>query len=206
MRNWRRFWGLLAGLAAVATLLLLWLDWSLRPLVREYAINRANIAASEALAAAVGSVLGDTAAYNNLTVVQRDEEGAVLSVQADAAEINRMSADVLTAVGNVLAKKELSTVQFPLFNATGRVLLMGRGPKITAILQQNGAAGVQVQSSFSEAGINQTLHRLELIVTFRAVVMAVGLHEPIETTGTFLVTETVIVGTVPDRYADISGK
>jgi len=57
----------------------------------------------------------------------------------------------------------------------------------------------------SDAGINQTVHRLELDVTFRAVLLVAGMSEPIETNGNFLVTETVIVGTVPDRYVDFSG-
>ena len=178
----------------------------MRPLVREYAVNRANTVASEALARAVESVLCQADTYGETAVVQRDESGAVMSVQANAAAINRLGADVVTTVGEILAQEEYSTLTFPLLNATGRVLLMGHGPRVTVNLQQNGVATVQVQSRFSEAGINQTVHRVELTVSFRAVVMAAGLHEPIETSETFLVTETVIVGTVPDRYADISGK
>ena len=206
MRKRHRFLAFLALFATISAVGMLWLDVSMRPLIREYAANRANTVASEALAAAVESVLMRADAYGETAIVQRDENGSVLSLQANTAAINRLSADVVTAVGETLAKEEYAEWQLPLLNATGRVFLMGRGPKFTVKMQQNGAATVQINSCFSEAGINQTVHRLELIVSFRAAVMAAGLQEPIETTGTFLVTETVIVGTVPDRYVDISGK
>lgn len=177
----------------------------MRPLVREYAVNRAQTVAGEALATAVESVLCAADAYGAMSEVCRDTNGAVLSVQANTAAINRLSADVVTAVREALLQEEYSALRLPVLNATGRTFLLGRGPKITIRLQQSGAATVHIRSTFSEAGINQTLHRLELTVTFRATVMAAGLCEPIETTGTFLVTETVIVGTVPDRYVDIAG-
>ncbi len=206
MRKRRRILAWFGLISVIAASVLLWLDVAMRPLVREYAVNRANTAASEAMAAAVEEVLCKAETYGETAVVRRDENGAVLSVQANTAAINRLSADVVTSVGKTLLKEEFSTLRLPVLNATGRTFLMGRGPKITIRLQQSGTATVRIGSRFSEAGINQTVHRLELTVTFRAVVMAAGLHEPIETTGTFLVTETVIVGTVPDRYVDISGK
>ncbi len=206
MKKRHRFLAFFAIFWVVAAGVLLWLDQAMRPLVREYAVNRARTVASEALAAAMESVLCNADVYGETTEICRDENGAVLSVQANTTAINRLSADVVEAVGKTLLEEEFSALRLPVLNATGRTFLMGRGPKTTIKLQQNGAATVQINSRFSEAGINQTVHRLELTVTFRAAVMAVGLHEPIETTGTFLVTETVIVGTVPDRYVDISGK
>lgn len=203
MKKRRRFLVAFALFGAALAVAVLWLDVSLRPLVREYAVNRANTVASEALAAAVESVLCEAYTYGETVLVQRDENGAVLSVQANTAAINRLSADVITAVGKTLSKKEYSEMRLPVLNATGRVFLMGRGPDVTVKLQQSGTATVQINSRFSEAGINQTVHRLEVTVTFRAVVMAAGMCEPMEQTGTFLVTETVIVGTVPDRYVDM---
>jgi len=204
MRKRRRVRWVLCIVLAVIVGTSLALDYAMRPLVREYAVNRARTVASEAMATAVEEVLSTTA-HGDLTVVSRDADGAVLSIETDTAEVNRLSAQVVTALGAVLLREEYSALTVPLLNATGRVFLMGRGPKITMKLLQNGAATVRVVSAFSDAGINQTVHRLELDVTFRAVLLVAGMSEPIETNGNFLVTETVIVGTVPDRYVDFSG-
>lgn len=205
MRKRRRFFGTLGVIVAVIAATSLALDCAMRPLVREYAVNRARTVASEAMATAVEEVLESEGACGGFTVVSRDANGAVLSIETDTAAVNRLSARVVTALGTVLLRDEYAELKVPLLNATGRVFLMGRGPKVTMKLQQNGAATVRVVSAFSEAGINQTVHRLEIDVTFRAVLLVAGMCEPIETRSNFLVTETVIVGTVPDRYVDFSG-
>ncbi len=200
----RRRWWCLAIVTAFAVLF--WsLDSAMRQPVQEYAVNRAQTVAGEAMAAAVEEALQPTGAAADVLYVVRNSEGAILSIETDTAAVGRLSAKVVTALSEVLQREEFSTVRIPVLNALGRVFLMGRGPKIKVCLQQNGAATVRVNSRFSEAGINQTLHRLELTVTFRAVVLAAGMCEPIETTADFLVGETVIVGTVPDRYVNFSG-
>ncbi len=205
MRKRRRLCWTLGAVVAVIAVTSLVLDCAMRPLVQEYAVNRARTVASEAMATAVEEVLNTTEEHGDLTVVSRDADGAVLSIETDTAAVNRLSARVVTALGTVLLRDEYSELKVPILNATGRVFLMGRGPKITMKLQQNGAATVRVVSAFSDAGINQTVHRLELDITFRAVLLVAGMCEPIETCSNFLVTETVIVGTVPDRYVDFSG-
>lgn len=197
-------WRLLAFLAAVVVLAAA-LDMRLRPLLREYAVNRAQTLAGEALATAVNAVLeGESYSYDQLVTVVRNDSGAVLSAEANAAAINRLSAAVISSLNDTLASDDHTVLRLPLFNATGSAFLIGRGPKITLRLQQNGAATTALDSTFSEAGINQTQHRLELTVRFRAVVLAAGMSEPIETVGTFLVAETIIVGTVPEVVANIT--
>lgn len=197
-------WRLVAFLAA-AVVLAAALDMRLRPLFREYAVNCAQTLAGEVLATAVNAVLeGEGYSYDQLVSITRSESGAVLSAEANAAAINRLSAAVISSLNDTLKNDDHAAVKLPLLNATGSAFLIGRGPKITLRLQQNGAATTSLNSIFCDAGINQTQHRLELTVHFRAVVLAAGMSEPIETVGTFLVAETIIVGTVPDVVANIT--
>lgn len=200
----RRWWFLALTLLLAAALVLTALDMRMRPLVREYSVNRAQVLASEAMTRAVNTVLaGGGYQYDTLIAVSRDENGAVQSVETDAAAVNRLSTAVVSSLSETLAQEDFSTLRLPLMNATGSAFWMGRGPKITMRIQQSGAAAAQMTSTFSAAGINQTVHRLELTLTFRAVVLVAGMSEPIETSGTFLVAETVIVGAVPDVFANI---
>lgn len=205
MRKRYRIRWALCIVSAVAVAASLLFDYAMRSLVQEYAVNRARVVAGEGMSTAVKEVLDTAGTYGNFTSVFRDADGAVLSIETNMAAVNRLSADVVAALDDVLLREEYSELKVPLLNATGRVLLMGRGPRVTMKLQQNGAATVRVVGGFSEAGINQTVHRVDLEVTFRAVLLVAGMCEPIETSGNFLVTETVVVGTVPDRYVDISG-
>lgn len=179
-----------------------WGNYRLKPLVWEYAVNRAETTAGLAVTCAVQRVL-DTGAYtyDRLMRVERDDAGAILSVEADSAAVNALSAQIVQTLCDVMNEDAFCTLEIPLFNALGNVWLMGRGPRVSLYLQQSGAATVQMDGSFSGAGINQSLHRLELTVTFRSVLMAAGLSEPVETVATYLVAETLVVGTVPDTYA-----
>lgn len=202
VRRW--LWRAAAFLFAAA-LLLTAADRRLRPVVREYAANQARVLMGEAMTAAVNAALAEGAyGYDELTQVTRSESGAVLSIEANAAAVNRLTADVVTALNRTLAQKEYSTLKLPLLNATGSVFLMGRGPTVTVRVHQSSAATVRLSSEFASAGINQTSHRLELSLSFRATVLAAGASEPIEIESNFLVAETVIVGAVPDVFANVS--
>ena len=55
-------------------------------------------------------------------------------------------------------------------------------------------------SSFSEAGVNQTLHRIELELTVPMTLLLPGGPVETESVTRLCVAETVIVGRVPDAY------
>lgn len=194
-----------AALVLAMLLLVVAADRRLRPAVQEYAVNQARQRVSEAMAAAVQAVLRDGAYdYAALTTVARGADGAVLSVETDAMAVNSLTAQVGEALNRSMRQSAYSTLKIPLLNATGSVFLMGRGPRVTVKIQQSGAATVNLNSSFFSAGINQTAHRLELTLSFYAVVLAAGAREPIAIESRFLVAETVIVGAVPEVFANIT--
>lgn len=204
MRNRARWikWGRLGLLLLLLGLIaLVALELALRPLVRDYAVNRSRLFADEVMARAVNRVLAGEEDLSGLMTVTRDETGALLSAQADAAAVNRICAAVVLELGELLQQTPYDQFTFPLGSVTGSPLLLERGPGVTVRLRPNGAVSAHMNSTFSAAGINQTLHRLELTLTFRVSVLAPGISEPIEVTGNFLIAETVIVGRVPDVYA-----
>lgn len=180
------------------------LDRHMRPIVREYAVNQAKILSGEAMTAAVNEVLCQEAySYGDLVAVRRNDAGEVLSVETETVAVNSLCNAIITSINERLTKEPYSCLKIPLANATGSMFTMGRGPAVTMRILQSSAATTNVNSVFSDAGINQTLHRLELTVSYRSNVLVYGMTEPIETTGTFLITETVIVGGVPNTYANI---
>ena len=63
-----------------------------------------------------------------------------------------------------------------------------------------GTADARFSSSFSEAGVNQTLHRIELELTVPMTLLLPGGPVETESVTRLCVAETVIVGRVPDAY------
>ena len=198
----RRLRRRLLALLAVFVLLIVVLDIRLRPLIREYAVAQAQVRLSEAMCDAVETALGQ--ADEPLMTVVRDEAGAVLSAETDAAAVNRLNAAIGTGLNDLLSERDRALLKLPIGSILGGSFLMGRGPAVTVRIDRCGAVTSELNSVFEAAGINQTVHRVELTLTVRATVLAAGMSDPIETSGTFLVSETVIVGGVPDTYAQIT--
>ena len=60
-------------------------------------------------------------------------------------------------------------------------------------------------SDFSQAGINQTLHRLNMQVSIDVAVLVLGQASSFTVTSEVVVAETVIVGEVPDTFLQTGG-
>ncbi len=187
----------ISGMLLVCVLL----DWRLRPLVEQYSQTQAKLAASLAADRAVMQAL---AADTALTVnIQRDSAGNIQSVETDMAVVNRLKAAVTDAVTAEMAQKELN-LTIPLGTLLGSDLFTGRGPRIPVKVLCNATVITALEGTFESAGINQTNHQLWLTADVTVVCVISGFRQLTVTSETrYLVAETVLVGKVPDTYADL---
>ena len=136
-------------------------DGRLQSIVRAYGQSQAERLASLAVDQAVTQVLASGEyAYNDLVVVTTDQEGNIVSLEADIVEVNRLKAAVSTAILEKLAQREKQDVRVPLGDLIGGDYFTGRGPRLTFRLSMTGTALTNLTSSFTSAGINQTRHCL----------------------------------------------
>jgi sporulation protein YunB len=136
--------------------------------------------------------------YRQLVTVSRDADGVVTAIETDTA-----AAAILSAAFNAALKKTLPDrceIAFPIGNLSGSDFLNGRGQTVRFRAVLSSAAVVGVDGSFTSVGINQTLHRLFLSVKARIAVLLPGRDLVQEYAFSCPLTETVIVGRVPDVY------
>jgi hypothetical protein len=74
---------------------------------------------------------------------------------------------------------------------------------VTVRIMPLGSVQTRLYQQFTEAGINQTLHRIMLEVDFQVATVFPGYVVATDTTSSYPVAETVIVGKVPDAYLQI---
>ena len=67
-------------------------------------------------------------------------------------------------------------------------------------MQSTGSCTATFSNDFSDAGINQTTHRILLNVDVSVSILLPGFRTGTKVSNTFSVAETVIVGAVPDSY------
>jgi len=85
----------------------------------------------------------------------------------------------------------------------GSRYFMGLGPRIPLRLSPGGSLKSEVISTFDEATINQTRHRLLLNLTAQVYCIAPFLNCSAEVSNEFSLAETLIVGEVPENYTEI---
>lgn len=136
--------------------------------------------------------------YSVFTTIERSQTGEITALTTDMTALNQMrntiTEQVLTAVDGV----DISVIEVPLGSLFSMELLWAKGPTIKARSMTVGTVSAEFESNFSQAGINQTLHRIYLHVTVPITLLLAGDTVETEITTKLCVSETVIVGTVPN--------
>ena len=161
----------------------------------EYAINECE---DNALME-IGSLMEDEVyahpeRYTSLVQLDYDSERHVTALRTDVVAIGRIKSRLVNGLYDRLDEFEQTVIEVPLGSVLAPRFFSGRGPSL-----HFGLAGL----TNSAAGINQTRHciLIEFHAGFRILTPFGG--EDREIVSTFPVTDTVIVGTVPERYAYI---
>lgn len=176
-----------------------------RSLVTELAVSSARDEVVLAVNTIVKEVMAeDRYRYTPLVALERDESGSIAAIQTNVAEVNSLAAEVL-ALAMERTAEEVLTVGVPVGNLMGSTLLLGKGPSIPAEVVMLSSSTAGFRSELAAAGINQTRHQILLELT-----VDISLMMPWRTVGTqvqteILVSDTVIVGAVPESYLNWQG-
>ena len=114
--------------------------------------------------------------------------------------INEIIGKITNNIQNKLDQNSMISVKLNFGSISGISALSVISPQFKIALERAGNIETEIKSEFTSVGINQTLHRIYLNLT-----CTVDILTPFESIGKsitsqVLLTETVIVGTVPDTY------
>ena len=171
-----------------------------RSLVTELAVATARDAVVTAINAIVKDIMTD-GDFDPATLVtlEKDALGNAAAITTNVAAMNLLSAELLERAVASTAENVI-TVKIPVGNLFGSILLLNRGPSVPVSITMLSSSVAGFRSEMSAAGINQTRHQILLDV--RADVSLLMPWRAIGTTvdTEILVSETVIVGEVPESY------
>ncbi len=196
-----------AGIVLILLGLLLFafsLFHNLGPLVRDMAVARSRNAAAAAVQAAVSARM-EAGDLESLVKLEKGEDGVVTAAVTDMRRLNALQAGLTSDVIARLTDPAVSDLGIPLGNLMHGPFFSGLGPKIPIRILSVSETEVLLRSSFSDAGINQTLHRLllELSAELRVLIPAGTVTTRVYTDVTLA--ETLIVGRVPESYMYFEG-
>ena len=187
---------------SIVLIILISLDLRLRPIIKSIMADKAKSVAVSAIDHAVNQELGtQNFKYSDVVQIERANEGKLLGITTNVQKINCLKSSLSKAISNELNKEELKKIKIPLGTILGTELLSGSGPILNVKLFVTGNVVTDFESELSEAGINQTKHRINLQTEVNVAAIIPGY--PVETNvkTNLTVAETVIVGEVPKVYA-----
>lgn len=161
---------------------------------------RAKSISTRAMNSAIADVVMNSIIYDDLINIVTDDMGNISMIQANSVEINNLSKSLAQATENKIEQYGQKGVDVALGSFTGVPFFVGLGPKVTLRATPIGAVTCNFVSKFENAGINQTIHRIYVDITANVGVVLPLLTKKFTTKQQVLVSESIIVGSVPEVY------
>ncbi len=181
----------------------LYIDREITPTVQAIGDLKAQELTTRAVNQAVSFILEQGIEYKDLVSIKEDREGNITMMQANTMSMNKIASDVALTIQEHLKQIRTNSDRIPLGNALGSQLLAQYGPKIKLTVTPLGMVDVNFGTEFEQSGINQTRHRIFLIVTTDVRVIVPFSTNNIKVTTYVPLAETVIVGRVPMNYFQV---
>lgn len=143
--------------------------------------------------------------YDRIVYFEKDLDGRITALKTNMSEINRLKTDILNIINDEILALDTSDIGIPIGSFVLPEFLSGKGPVIPVHILSIRNSDASFYSDFSQAGINQVLHRLNMLVSVDVAVLVLGRTDTFTVNSEVVVAETVIVGDVPDTFLQTGG-
>lgn len=181
------------------------LSANMRPAMTALAIARIRSVAARAMNDAILESMGDETNYARLIQVHESSE-RVYMLQANTHKMNILAADCAEAAQERIAQMGDQGISIPIGTITGISFLAGKGPSVNVTFSPAGSVQSEFHSEFVSSGINQTLYRVNLLLTASVRLVMPGVSETISVRAEAAIAESIIVGDVPEVYTNVASE
>jgi sporulation protein YunB len=165
---------------------------------REYVMRAINDSVKQ-------EVDGGRLRYDEMVSLVRDGDGAVSALVTDMVKLNLIQANISNRIALNVVNLINNNMSIHLGDIANSVFFSGRGPAIPVRVQAVSDVSTRVVNSFTDSGINQTHHKIALEVSVTVEILIPGGNTSAEVVTEVAVAETIIVGKVPNFYANGGG-
>lgn len=143
--------------------------------------------------------------YDRIVYFEKDLDGRITALKTNMSEVNRLKTNTLNLINDEILALEQSELGIPLGNLFFPEVFSGQGFAIPVQIIAIRNSDAYFTSDFTQAGINQTLHKLNMCVLVDVSVLVLGETSSFTVTSEVVVAETIIVGDVPDTFLQTGG-
>ncbi|WP_053957609.1 sporulation protein YunB [Inediibacterium massiliense] len=176
------------------------IDTKIKPAFLAIAEVKAREIATRAINESINSKISEEIKYQDLISIRTDNEGNVTMMQANTIMMNKIASEVALTVQDNIRQIKTSNVSVPLGTVFGSQILAKYGPRININVTPIGMVNVNFKTEFEHSGINQTRHKIYLVVKTQVRIIVPFSSKAAMVQTSVPVAETVIVGKVPENY------
>ncbi len=172
-------------------------------LAKTQIINSTSDLINDAVAEQISS---GNIAYDRIVYFEKDLNGRITALKTNIGEVNRLKTDTLNIINDEILATDHTELGIPMGSFLLPEFLSGKGPQIPVQIMSIRNSDAYFDSNFTHAGINQTLHQLNMSVLVDVSVLVLGRTLIFTVETEVVVAETIIVGDVPDTFFQTGGK
>ncbi len=178
----------------------LYLRYLVTPIIVANTETQISNFATKSINFAIADTMNQNVSYGDLIKIIRDEGNNVSFIEANSVRINLLSKTMSKVVMSNFLELSKNPISIPLGSFSGVSIFAGFGPKVTYDINPFGEVFCYFTSKFDTAGINQTYHKLYLIITLKVNVVLPVKKVVVDSASEVLLCETLIVGKIPEVY------
>ena len=144
--------------------------------------------------------------YDRIVYFEKDLDGRITALKTNMSEVNRLKTDILNLINDEILALDTMDIGIPLGSLFLPQFFSGKGPHSPVHILSIRNSDATFSSNFSQAGINQTLHQLTMVVSIDVAMLVLGKTSGFTITSEVVVAETVIVGQVPQTFLQTGGE
>lgn len=143
--------------------------------------------------------------YDRIVYFEKDLNGRITALKTNMSEVNRLKTDILDLINDDILALDTSDIGIPIGSLIVPEVFSGKGFQIPVKVHSISNSDASFHSSFSQAGINQTLQQLTMEVVVDVTILVLGRTNSFTVSSNVVVAETVIVGQVPNTFFQTGG-
>lgn len=199
IRKKRKFRKFLIIFFAFAILIVVLFEIYIKPFQDKLMENRAKVLVEARISKIADDVIkSHEYDYDKLLIKTESKNNIVTSLSVNTQAVNKLQNEFSNIFQNKMDDLITQYFSVPIGDLTGLTMLSSKGPRLKFSYDMTGSVDVELNSEFDTSGINQTIHRVTMVVDAEVVFVSQSYMENLKIRNEFAVSETVIVGDTPD--------
>lgn len=195
----RKFKKFLIIFFAFAILIVVLFEVYIKPFQDKLMENRAKVLVEARISKIADDVIkSHEYDYDKLLIKTESKNNIVTSLSVNTQAVNKLQNEFSNLFQNKMDDLITQYFSVPIGDLTGLTMLSSKGPRLKFSYDMTGSVDVELNSEFDTSGINQTIHRVTMVVDAEVVFVSQSYMENLKIRNEFAVSETVIVGDTPD--------